>query len=160
MLIFSGTLGSCFQCLWKRHWRIHKIHTNQDSNLLERILWYFDKKLTITRFMIKSWLLAKLVPVVCTSEILCVDTVFYCCVLVMSPRLSAGETECQLLSCKKKCFNLFRRLVQYELLRYHMSSETHGKFILLEEQQLKNTWLCGLILGKKKKKAYMLTYHL
>jgi len=101
--------------------------------------------------MIKSRLLPKLVSVVCAVEILLVDAVLYCCVLVMSPRLPARETECQLLSCKKKCFNLLRRLVQYELLRYHMSSETHNKFILPEEQQLKNTWLCGLISGIKKK---------
>lgn len=69
----------------------------------------------------------------------------------MSPRFPAEETECQLLSCKKKCFNVFRRLVQ----RYHMSSKTHGKFILPEELQLKSTWLCGLIPGiLKKPKQY------
>lgn len=76
---------------------------------------------------------------------------FLLCVLVISPRLPAGETERQLWSCKKKCFNLFRRSVQYELLRHHMSSETHGKFVLPEEPQGKNIWLCGLKGGIKKK---------
>lgn len=37
--------------------------------------------------------------------------------------------------------------MQYELLRYHMSSETHGKSILPEEQQQKIAWSAWTATG-------------
>lgn len=50
-----------------------------------------NKKLTVTGFTIKSWLWVKLVSVLC-SEVWSLDSVFYCCALVMSSRLLGRET--------------------------------------------------------------------